>query len=302
MTPQLTPPPTQAIDAQAYEVVHPANPHKKPRDCILQSLFTSPALPPSERSLQRLKGEAFVLFGAGTETTANTLTVLTYHLLANPYISTRLHNELVSTFGSPPSLNGAALPGSALLSYNSLLPLPFLTAVISEGLRIALSVVARLPRKNPTSTTTYKDYVLPLNTSISMTPRDLHYDPVVFPAPMTFNPDRWMMQKKHQQQQEEDNNCDEDRQKPTATRRKQMDKFFVPFGKGHRACAGMNLAMVELYVALGNLWWVFASGGDEKKGVGLKLFKTTFEDIKTEHDYFAPFPKVSSRGLRVLVG
>ena len=43
-------------------------------------------LPAHEKGLNRLSDEAFVLIIAGTESTANVLTVLTYHLLNNPKI------------------------------------------------------------------------------------------------------------------------------------------------------------------------------------------------------------------------
>lgn len=51
-------------------------------------------LPPEEKSLNRLLGEAFVLVGAGTETTARTLSVLHFYILSNPTIYERLIQEL----------------------------------------------------------------------------------------------------------------------------------------------------------------------------------------------------------------
>ena len=51
-------------------------------------------IPDSEKETRRLVEEAMVLLIAGTETTAQTLAALTYHLLANPPILKRLKKEL----------------------------------------------------------------------------------------------------------------------------------------------------------------------------------------------------------------
>ena len=48
-----------------------------------------------------------------------------------------------------------------------------------------------------------------------MTPHDVLLDPKVFPAPEAFEPDRWIH--------------DPD-----------LDRYFVPFGKGTRMCQGMR--------------------------------------------------------------
>lgn len=51
-------------------------------------------LPESGKSLARLAEQAYVLVTTGSDTTANTLTVVTYELLVNPYILQKLRVEL----------------------------------------------------------------------------------------------------------------------------------------------------------------------------------------------------------------
>lgn len=51
-------------------------------------------LPPEERTEERVNHEIVSLVGAGTETTANTLAVITFHVLDKPQILNRLRNEL----------------------------------------------------------------------------------------------------------------------------------------------------------------------------------------------------------------
>ncbi len=51
-------------------------------------------LPPSEKTVDRLCQEAGVFVFAGTETTAWTLSVITYHLLSKPQYLKALRSEL----------------------------------------------------------------------------------------------------------------------------------------------------------------------------------------------------------------
>lgn len=51
-----------------------------------------------------------------------------------------------------------------------------------------------------------------------MTTYYMHMDPIVFPEPDTFNPDRWLGAE------------------PDGL----MHKYLLPFGKGSRACAGQK--------------------------------------------------------------
>lgn len=65
-------------------------------------------LPESEKSIDHLTGEAQLILAAGSVTTAHTLAVATYHLLANPEILARVRKELAEVMpqssSDPPSL------------------------------------------------------------------------------------------------------------------------------------------------------------------------------------------------------
>lgn len=79
-------------------------------------------MPDNEKSTKRLKEEAFVLVGAGTDTTASTLGALTYELLTNPRILSKLKAELKEAIPDPSELASIArLEGLPyLVSYASL--------------------------------------------------------------------------------------------------------------------------------------------------------------------------------------
>jgi cytochrome P450 len=62
----------------------------------------------------------------------------------------------------------------------------------------------------------------------------MHRNPEAFPQPDVFDPKRWINQ-------------------PAEVLRAR-EACFVPFSKGSRNCLGQNLAMCELYIALGTMF------------------------------------------------
>jgi hypothetical protein len=115
-------------------------------------------LPPSEVKLDRLKQEAFSVLGAGTETTAWTLSVTTYYILANPAIHNRMKEELRPVFqkaGGRPS-------------WTQLEQLPYLQGVISEGLRLSFGVSAHLPRVAPDEVLCYQNWKIPAGVTLPL--------------------------------------------------------------------------------------------------------------------------------------
>jgi cytochrome P450 len=83
-------------------------------------------MPESERSDDRLAKEAQVLLGAGTSTTARTLSFISFYILANPDIHSRLKEELRDVMATYPQ---------HVPSWAQLERLPYLQALIKEGLR-----------------------------------------------------------------------------------------------------------------------------------------------------------------------
>lgn len=69
-------------------------------------------------------------------------------------------------------------------------------------------------------------------TVVSMQCYTTHRDPDVFPEPEEYDPSRWLRK---------DRKVDE------------MNELFMPFSKGSRACLGINLAYMELKVAVATL-------------------------------------------------
>ncbi len=166
-------------------------------------------LPPEIKNTDRLGQEAVSVVSAGVHTTAGTLKAITYHILEDPAKLQRLRDELVTVM---PLVD-------TLVTWSQLEQLPYLHAVVQEGLRLAIGVSARLPRTCPDGPIIYREWTIPSSVSVSMDAVHMHLDPSIFPNPRNFNPDRWLEAEK---------------------RGERLDKYLVPFSKGSRQCVGIK--------------------------------------------------------------
>lgn len=115
---------------------------------------------------------------AGTESTAKSIGIAHYHLLANPAIMQRVRVKLKTV--------------STSASWTDLEQLPYLSAVIAEANRLSFGVTARVCRIAPDEELQYKQYTIPAGTPLSMTTLSVHTDETIFPDPWAFKPERWL--------------------------------------------------------------------------------------------------------------
>lgn len=83
------------------------------------------------------------------------MSLITYHVLSNPEIKAKLQNEL----------REARKNGRPTLS--QLEQLPYLSAVVSEGLRLSFGLSTRLQRVSPDQALVYKQWTIPPGVSSS---------------------------------------------------------------------------------------------------------------------------------------
>jgi cytochrome P450 len=108
---------------------------------IFQDILMS-KLPPEEKKLDRIYQEGQTLVAAGTETTAWSLSVIIFYLLKNPATRQRLTDVLRKANAT---------------TSTELEQLPYLNAVVQEGLRLSYGVSHRLPRIAPDETLSFVD-------------------------------------------------------------------------------------------------------------------------------------------------
>ncbi|KAI0671192.1 cytochrome P450 [Trametes maxima] len=153
---------------------------------------------------------------AGIDTTGDGLCFL-MHQLSLPscaHVQARLHVELAS-----------ATPCSA----TDLDALPYLDAVVKEGLRVFSPIPMSFPRVVPVGGRAVDGAWLPEGTIVSCQPHTLHrLDARVFPLPEEFRPERWL----------------------DAEGAGERNQLFFAFAAGGRGCIGKNLALLEMKLLL----------------------------------------------------
>ncbi|KAL3448204.1 cytochrome P450 [Aspergillus insuetus] len=160
------------------------------------------------------------ILNAGSDTTANTAMFAAYELAKNPEIQEELHQELVTAFPDP----------DKPLDFAVLERLPILDGVCREALRIHAPIPSYLERVIAEDGVQIEGYDIPKGTVIGMQAYTNHRDPLVYPHPEAFVPQRWFA--------------------PT----EEMKTSFLPFSAGPRACIGLNLANMQLRIHLGHIF------------------------------------------------
>ncbi|ORY65757.1 putative cytochrome P450 [Pseudomassariella vexata] len=235
------------------------------RPVVWSDIILDEKLHESQKTTVRLSGEGFSITVAGTETTAWVLTVITFYVLSQPEIQARLTEELKGVNPSD-------------LKWTSLEKIPYLTAVVLEGLRLAYGIGARTPRIAPDEDLIYRgemndhtyEYVIPKGTAIGMSAVILNHNEDLFPNSEAFIPERWLNQE----------------------RRREMERSLFSFNRGSRQCVGINLAYCELYLATAALCLrVFPH---------MQLYQTSEEDVRYDHDKILAQPRKGSQ-VRVVM-
>lgn len=253
------------MEAQASGADRKSERSPTEKEAVYESVLVNESLPPQERTLTRLEQEGALLALAGTESPALSLSIIFYHLLANPSILYRLRAELES------------VPVDA--SWSQLEKLPYLMAVIEEGNRLSFGVTARsgrrayeelifTPSSYATTPGTGKSYKIPARTPLSISTLSAHTAPFVFPDPFTFDPERWL-----------------------GEAGRERKRFQMAFTKGSRKCLGIELANAELCLAIAVLVRSFE----------MTLYETDARDVSFEHDYQIAMPKMGSKGVRATI-
>ncbi|KAF2136067.1 uncharacterized protein K452DRAFT_238191 [Aplosporella prunicola CBS 121167] len=170
-----------------------------------------------------------ILVTAGSETTATTMTGILHYLLRYPDKFQKLKDEIRTAFSHPSEID-----------IKNTTRLPYLTAVINEGLRLCPPAPTMLPRLVPERGAEVCGHWLPGGTSVGVPPWSAFRSASNFASPDSFIPERWINPTKgglalHPHE-------------PSA---------FMLFSYGPRNCLGKFLAWAEIRLVLSHLVWNF---------------------------------------------
>jgi len=174
---------------------------------LINSRYEDNGEPMSEK---QLLWESNILFLAGHETTANALSWLLYLLANNPVTVTELKSEIQEQLGEKE------------LSFESLMAMPLLNAVIMEAMRLypPAWILDRVAKEDDER----EGIIIPKGTMVIPLVYHVHYLESDWENPTQFDPSRFIGKKNH--------------------------KAYFPFGAGPRMCIGNNFAMLEMQVFL----------------------------------------------------
>ncbi|GBN44641.1 Cytochrome P450 3A4, partial [Araneus ventricosus] len=172
-------------------------------------------------STDELVAQCVIFFIAGYDTTATTLTMVTYFLALHQDVQDKLRAEV----------DAALEENNGKLTYEAIQSMKYMDNVISETLRI-YPISVRLER---CAEVDYKlgdtGITIPKGMIVSIPIISVQRDPKYWPEPEKFDPDRF-----------------------TPERRAQRDPYsYLPFGAGPRNCLGMRFALMEVKVCLAHV-------------------------------------------------
>lgn len=162
----------------------------------------------------QLRDEVMTIFLAGHETTANALTWTLYLLSQHPSVRAKLEAEVEAALGNRTP------------RFEDLPQLGYVLAVINESMRLYPPVWMLVRRVEVDEAV--GGFRLPRGSFVAVSPLVMHRDPVLFPDPERFDPERFVGAA------------------PNA-----LPRFaFIPFSGGPRICIGNGFALMEAQLVL----------------------------------------------------
>jgi cytochrome P450 len=164
------------------------------------------------------------MIAAGSDTSSNAIAATLFFLLKNPDKLAKLRAELESV----PDIT------TPIPVYSQISKLPYLHAVIKEGIRLFPPLTHPIERLVPAGSAEIVGTFLPQGTSVGCLQLAMHLNPKVFGADAeTFRPERWL--------------------EASAEQLRVMEVAHIGFGRGRRVCIGQHIAMMEIKKVLGTV-------------------------------------------------
>ncbi|XP_034933215.1 cytochrome P450 89A2 [Populus alba] len=206
-------------------------PHHDRALCYVDTLL-SLEFPDEERKIneEEIANLCSEFLNAGTDTTTTSLEWIMANLVKYPKIQDRLFMEIKEVVGDGDQEE---------VSESDLKRMPYLKAVVLEGLRRHPPARLLIPHAVMEDVVLNNEYLIPKNAAINFLVAEMGWDPEAWEDPLTFKPERFL---------DHDNGT---RQEFDITGSREIK--MMPFGAGRRICPGYQLGMLHLEYYVANL-------------------------------------------------
>ncbi|WP_158975557.1 cytochrome P450 [Cellulophaga sp. L1A9] len=207
-----------AKDGQAilHELIEERRNSAVEKDDLLDMLLQARYEDGTAMAKAQLIDEVLILFTAGHETTANALSFLIFSLAKHPEIQEKAYQEI----------KNISLESDDVLT--QVLELKYIQQCIEEAMR--LYPPAYIIDRVAIADDEFEGLSIPKDSLILMSIYEIHRNEDFWEAPNEFNPDRF-----------------------EASKKKEYQEYYYPFGAGPRMCVGNNFAMYEMIIAVTEL-------------------------------------------------
>lgn len=181
-------------------------------------------------SREEIEINAMLIVVAGSESVTTVLTGIVNHLLRNPDKLNVLVREIRASFQDEDQITGTSA------TY-----LPYLGAVLKEGLRLCPTIPDGMRRLIPKGGAGVAGHFLPEGVVVSIPQWAAYQSPSNFHSPASFVPERWLG----------------GASKVSSPFSRDRKDVFNPFSMGPHNCPGRALAWLEMRLILARLLWNF---------------------------------------------
>lgn len=193
-------------------------------------------------STAELWEEMQLLIIAGSDTGSIVLAGIFFYLTRHPDALARLAEEVTTTFGSV----------SEIASGTKLNSCKYLKAVIQEGLRMTPPAPGEVGRQVQAGGVVVDGEFFPEGTHVTTCIWALSYNEDVFPEPLKFRPERWIVGEKG----------------VTPESVALNERALGAFSAGARGCIGKNLAWMEMSLLVAKFVYLFEIRRDPVNNLG----------------------------------
>jgi cytochrome P450 len=162
---------------------------------------------------------------AGSETSATSIATITYFLLRSPTAYAKLTTQVRGRFTSLQEIDIASTSASEL---------PYLHAVMDEGMRVVPTASVGFSRNAPEPGVMVDGHFVPAGTELYLSSWTAARDERYFHDPTSFKPERWL--------------------DPGNTDTKEASQ---PFSVGPRSCPGKTFAYAQMSLQLTKMVWAY---------------------------------------------